>query len=295
MTGGADLDLPRLLDVAGTILDGVGDQFVAGLGAPSAVRKGDTDFATQVDLDLERRISGELAQRTGIGVHGEEFGGPPVDEGAVWVLDPVDGTYNYSSGIPLTGILLALLVDGQSVLGLTWLPLTGQRFAGYAGGRLLCDGEPVDARPPESLSQSAIGFGPFNVGHGGRYPGARRAELIRALSGRVARLRMTGSTGIDMAYAATGAFGASIAFGRHPWDNAAGAALVRCAGGVATDLSGADWTVASPSLVAGAPGIHREVMAVVNEVFGVDRLDTAGSAQAQSHEKAPTQTKEQSS
>ena len=43
-------------------------------------------------------------------MHGEEFGGPPVDEGAVWVLDPIDGTYNYSTGMPLTGILLGLLV-----------------------------------------------------------------------------------------------------------------------------------------------------------------------------------------
>ncbi|NED62038.1 inositol monophosphatase, partial [Streptomyces sp. SID10244] len=79
--------------------------------------KGPTDFATQVDLDLERRIAGELADRTQIPVHGEEFGGPSVTEGAVWVLDPVDGTYNYSTGVPLAGILLGLLVDGDPVLG----------------------------------------------------------------------------------------------------------------------------------------------------------------------------------
>lgn len=268
MTAGADLDLSRLLEVAGGVLDGVSEEFIAGLGAPSAVRKGATDFATQVDLDLERRIVGELTELTGIGVHGEEFGGPPVDEGVVWVLDPVDGTYNYSAGVPLTGILLALLVDGESVLGLTWLPLSRQRFAGHLDSPLLCNGEPVTPSGATSLAQCAIGFGPFNVGHGGRYPGARRADLIRALSGRVARLRMTGSTGVDMAYAASGTFGGSIAFGRHPWDNAAGAALVRAAGGVATDLSGQQWTVDSPSLVAGSPGIHSALMDVVYEVIG---------------------------
>ncbi|MGC4934835.1 inositol monophosphatase family protein [Gordonia sp. DT30] len=270
MTPAADLDLPRLLNVAGGILDGVSDHFIAGLGAPSAVRKGDTDFATQIDLDLERRIGDELSQRTGFGVHGEEFGGPPVGEGVVWVLDPIDGTFNYSAGVPLTGILLALLADGESVLGLTWLPLSGKRFAGHLDSPLLCNGEPVALPRPTTLAQNAIGFGPFNAGHGGRYPGARRADLIRALSTRVARLRMTGSTGVDMAFAASGTFGASIAFGRHPWDNAAGAALVRAAGGVATDLSGRRWTVDSPSLVAGARGIHSEVMAVVEEVIGDD-------------------------
>ncbi|NDK89790.1 inositol monophosphatase [Gordonia desulfuricans] len=270
MTIGTDLDLPRLLHIAGGILDGVSAEFVAGLGAPSAVSKGRTDFATQVDLDLERRISAELADRTGIAVHGEEFGGPPVDEGVVWVLDPVDGTFNYSAGIPFTGILLALLVEGRSVLGLTWMPLSGQRFAGHVDGPLLCNGEPALVQPPARLSEAAIAFGAFNAAHGGRYAGARRADLLRALSGRVARVRMTGSTGADMAYAACGAFGAAIAFGRHPWDNAAGAALVAAAGGVATDLAGNPWTVTSPSLVAGAPGIHREVMAVIDEVIDGD-------------------------
>lgn len=270
MTAATDLDLPRLQEIAGKILDGASAEFIAGLGAPSAVAKGATDFATQVDLDLERRLVDELNAATGIAVHGEEFGGPSVDEGVVWVLDPIDGTYNYSTGVPMTGILLGLLVDGESVLGLTWLPLTDRRYAGHVGGRLLCNGVAVDVDPPANLASSAIGYGPFDVGHGGRYPGARRADLIRALSARAARLRMTGSTGVDMAYAAAGVFGASIAFGRHAWDNAAGAALVRAAGGVATDLAGNRWTVQSPSLVAGAPHVHEELMAVIDEVIGDD-------------------------
>ena len=268
MTLPRGLDLPHLLDAAGSILDAVSPEFSAGIGAPGVVRKGANDFATQVDLDLERRIGSRLRAETGIGVHGEEFGGPPVEEGVVWVLDPIDGTFNYSAGLPLTGILLGLLVDGRSVLGLTWLPISGQRYAGGVGIPLMCNGVRAQVAPPESLARSAVGFGPFNAAHGGRYPGARRAELIGALSARVARLRMTGSTGVDMAYAATGSFGAAIAFGAHPWDNAAGAALVRAAGGAATDLAGNDWTVQSPSLVAGAPGIHAEVMAVVHEVIG---------------------------
>ncbi|GAB41226.1 MULTISPECIES: inositol monophosphatase family protein [Gordonia] len=266
MTTGSGLDLPALLEVAGSILDGVSGEFVAGLGAPSAVVKGLTDFATQVDLDLEQRIRRELTDRTGINVHGEEFGGPPVTDGAVWVLDPVDGTYNYSTGMPLTGILLGLLVDGEAVLGLTWLPLTGLRYAGHVGGPLYRNGVPMAAHLPTTLAQTAVAFGPFNVSHGGRYPGARRAQLLEALSVRAARLRMTGSTGVDMAYVASGIFGAAIAFGAHAWDNAAGAALVRAAGGLATDLAGNPWTASSPSLVTAMPDVHRELMAVIDDV-----------------------------
>ena len=71
-----------------------------------AVHKGRNDFATEVDLELERRISGELADRTGIAVHGEEFGGPSASSGTVWVLDPIDGTFNYAAGLPTAAILL---------------------------------------------------------------------------------------------------------------------------------------------------------------------------------------------
>ncbi len=267
----ATLDLPRLLDVASEVLDSVSEEFTSGLGAPSALAKGGTDFATQVDLDLERRIAAEITEKTGIGVHGEEFGGPGLVDGAVWVLDPIDGTYNYSTGMPLTGILLALLVDGEATLGLTWLPLQGQRYAGIVDGTFLANGAPAPSLRAGSLDTAAIAFGAFNATHhGGRYPGPRRVDLLRELSGRVGKLRMTGSTGIDMAYTAAGIFGGAIAFGRHAWDNAAGAALVRAAGGIATDLSGAPWTVSSPSLVAAAPGVHQELMDVINTIVGTE-------------------------
>lgn len=263
-----DLDPPRLLDIAGGILDGVVEDFLAGVGAPSAVTKGTNDFATQVDLDLERRIIGELSDATGLGVHGEEFGGDPIDSGAVWVLDPVDGTYNYSTGLPLSGILLALLVDGEATLGLTWLPLSGERYAAHVDGPLLSNGEPMPALPQAPLAATTVAYGPFDTTAGGRYPGARRADVLSALSSRVGRIRMTGSTGIDMAYTAAGVFGGAIAFGSHAWDNAAGAALVRAAGGIATDLAGRPWTVESSSLVAGEPGIHADLMSIITEVTG---------------------------
>lgn len=268
MTAPATLDFPRLLDVAGSVLDSAVDDFVAGVGAPSAVTKSATDFATQVDLDLERRIADEIAQATQIPVHGEEFGGPPVDEGAVWVLDPIDGTYNYSTGMPLTGILLGLLVDGEPVLGLTWLPLQNRRYAGHADGPLLIDGRPAPPLTHTELATAAVAYGPFNSAHGGRYAGALRADVIRELSARVARIRMTGSTGVDLAFTAAGIFGGAIAFGRHPWDNVAGAALVRAAGGLATDLGGTPWNAHSVGIVTGAPGLHDELLSIISATTG---------------------------
>ena len=111
------------------------------MGAPSAVVKGATDFATQVDLDLERRLSAELTEQTQIPVHGEEFGGPDPDSGVGGCSTPSTAPSTTSTGIPLTGILLGLVVDGDPILGLTWLPLQNRRYAAHVDGPLLVDGD----------------------------------------------------------------------------------------------------------------------------------------------------------
>ncbi|WP_067467578.1 inositol monophosphatase family protein [Nocardia amamiensis] len=255
--------LSALLAEASEVLDAVCSRFVEGVGAPSAVVKGRNDFATALDLELERTISAELQRRTGIDVHGEEFGGPQLTSGTAWVLDPIDGTFNYSSGHPLSGMLLALVRDGEPVLGLTWLPLLGRRYAAMAGGPVLLDGRPLPPLPRGALAESMIGFGAFNVDSHGRIPGQFRFDLLGPLSRLSSRVRMHGSTGIDLAFTASGVLGGAIVFGHHPWDNAAGVALVRAAGGVVTDLAGTPWTITSGSVLAAAPGVHEELLDMI--------------------------------
>lgn len=255
--------LPGLLAVAGEVLDEAVPDFLAGLGAPSAVAKGGTDFATEIDFALERRIGGELQRRTGIDVHGEEYGGPDPSIGAVWLLDPIDGTFNYSTGLPLTAMLAALVVDGEPVVGLTWIPGRDQRFAAHKGGSLLVDGRPAPALSAATLHSSAIGYVSYYFDQAGLFPGAGRNRVQGEITRRHARIRMHGSTGADMAYVAAGRLAGAISYGRHPWDHAAGVALVRAAGGVATDVYGRPWTVSTPSLVAAAPGVHGELLDIL--------------------------------
>ncbi|MFF0455234.1 inositol monophosphatase family protein [Nocardia africana] len=262
-------DPAALLATASEILDGAVPRFVEGLGAPSAVQKGRGDFATALDLELERTLSQQLADRTGIPVHGEEFGGPELSSGTAWVLDPIDGTFNYSAGHPLSAMLLALVADGQPVLGLTWLPLLDRRYAAAAGGPLLLNGKPLPPLEPGRLAESMIGFGAFNIDAHGRIPGRFRFDLLGALSRLSSRVRMHGSTGIDLAYTASGVLGGAVVFGHHPWDNAAGVALVRAAGGVVTDLRGEEWSITSRSVLAAAPGVHEELLDMIDSA--VDR------------------------
>lgn len=259
-------DLETLLADAAAILDEASLAFVAGHRAQSAVQKRGDDFATEVDLALERQLVAELQEVTGIGVHGEEFGGADINSPWVWIVDPIDGTFNYAAGSPMAAILLALLRDGEPVAGLTWLPFVDQRYTAVSGGPLRCNGIDLPALAPSELRQSIVGIGTFQVDSRGRFPGRYRLAIFEELTRVCSKLRMHGSTGIDMAYVAAGILGAAISFGDHVWDHAAGAALVRAAGGVVTDLAGEPWTVTSRSSVAAAPGVHERLIEIIAAV-----------------------------
>ncbi|MGU3651470.1 inositol monophosphatase family protein [Mycolicibacterium sp. A43C] len=255
--------LAGLVATAAEILDEASGPFVAGHRADSAVRKQGNDFATEVDLAIERQVVAALTERTGIGVHGEEFGGEPLDSELVWVLDPIDGTFNYAAGSPMAAILLGLLYQGTPVAGLTWLPFLGNRYSAIVGAPLRDNGTELPALGPTGLAESIIGIQTFNIDSHGRFPGRYRVEVLANLSRVSSRIRMHGATGVDLAYVAAGILGGAISFGHHVWDHAAGVALVRAAGGIVTDLAGRPWTIESKSALAAAPGIHQDILDLV--------------------------------
>jgi myo-inositol-1(or 4)-monophosphatase len=260
------MDLDALVTEASAILDAAAEPFIAGHGAESAVSKRGDDFATNVDLEIERQVVDALVETTGIEVHGEEFGGAEIDSPWVWILDPIDGTFNYAAGSPMAAILLGLLHDGDPVAGLTWLPFTGERYVAVSGGPLMKNGVPQAPLAKVELTDSVIGIGTFNADSRGRFPGRYRLAVLEELSRVSSRLRMHGATGIDLAYVADGILGGAISFGHHVWDHAAGVALVRAAGGVVTNLAGDEWTPDSQSALAAAPGVHAQILEILRKV-----------------------------
>jgi myo-inositol-1(or 4)-monophosphatase len=260
------MNLEALVAEASAILDVAAKPFVAGHRADSAVSKRGDDFATKVDLAIERQVVDALMSATGIPVHGEEFGGADLESEWVWVLDPVDGTFNYAAGLPMAAILLGLLHDGEPVAGLTWLPFMNERYAAVAGGPVMKNGVPQPPLTHTDLPASIVGVGTFNADSRGRFPGRYRVAVLEELSRVSSRMRMHGATGIDLAYVADGVLGGSISFGDHVWDYAAGVALVRAAGGVVTSLDGEQWTPKSRSALAAAPGVHGELLDMLHSV-----------------------------
>ncbi len=118
------------------------------------IEKGDRDYATTLDFAIERAVKETLsADAPGIPFLGEEEGGADLDEDTLWVLDPIDGTINFSHDTPLCGISLALIHGGRPVLGLVDLPLLGERFVAQEKGGAFLNGRRIQVREVSGLTR----------------------------------------------------------------------------------------------------------------------------------------------
>ena len=147
------------------------------------IDKGDRDYATAVDVEIERAIREVLREAdTDIAFLGEEEGLSPAEADAVWVLDPIDGTINFSKASPLCGISLALIEGGRPTLGIVDLPLLGERYVAREGMGAFMNGRPISVSEVDGLRQAVVGFADFAVGAGSASENALHLEIMRRLA-----------------------------------------------------------------------------------------------------------------
>ena len=178
----------------------------------------------------------------------------------MWVIDPVDGTTNFLRGFPVVGVSVALVEDGRPVVGAVVAPLLGEAWSAAEGlgatdraGRRLM----VSTHPGAGVV--ATGF-PFRRKE--RLP--RYLPVMTRALRRFEDLRRAGAASLDLAYVSSGAFDGFFELGLGLWDIAAGALLVREAGGVVTDWSGdRDGVFVSGDILAGTPGWHEVMLEIV--------------------------------
>jgi histidinol-phosphatase len=125
----------------------------------SVERKADRTLVTEADTAIERMVRDELALAfPGDHVLGEEEGGDVVPGGRQWVLDPIDATANFAKGVPIWGTLLALLVDGETVVGLASAPALGERYAAAVGAGATMNGEPIRVSEVDTIGEAHLSF-----------------------------------------------------------------------------------------------------------------------------------------
>ena len=217
------------------------------------------DPVTEADREAERAIRAILgAERGGDGIVGEEFGNENQDAPWQWIVDPVDGTRAFVSGLPVWGTLVGLYRDGVPVAGLVDQPFTGERYVGVVGeGATLAlrGAAPVAVR---AAAVTDLSRATLMTTDPGLFAGAE-AEAFQRLS-RACRLRRYGCDCYAYAMLAAGHVDLVVESGLHIYDIAAPLALVRAAGGVVTDWSGGDASRGGQALAAANPRLHEAAL-----------------------------------
>lgn len=228
----------------------------AGIHRHPTESKGPGDYVTATDRESEEIVLRILhAAFPGLPVLAEESGGDGFQTG--WVVDPLDGTTNFSRGFPMVGVSVALLVDGKPEVGSVHAPFLGWTYSARRGcGAFDETGQRLQLGDPDP--RSAV------VSTGFPFKSPERIPQLLAALGRVLEgfedARRPGAASLDLALTAAGVFDGFFELDLKVWDIAAGALLVTEAGGLVSDWEGGQGHLVSGDIVAAPPRVHAALL-----------------------------------
>ncbi|RYZ76464.1 MAG: inositol monophosphatase [Proteobacteria bacterium] len=245
-------------------------------------------LVTEADRESEKAIVDILRKSfPDHGILGEEFGrsdtagvsnqtgpGGPVASAAaepshIWMIDPLDGTTNYVHQFPFFCVSIGLEINGELVLGVVDAPQLGSRYYAVKGGGAFKNGEPihVSKRTEAKDGLFATGFNSYDNTLD------EQLEILSKIVKQTRGIRRAGAAALDLCFVAEGVYDAFWEKHLSVWDTAAGVAIAREAGGVATDMHGTEFNPRMKSILVGAPAQHRHALAVMKQIARRKSLD----------------------
>lgn len=225
--------------------------------------KGKFNIVTEVDKACEKLIVEFLRDRfPGHDILAEE--GTDIDKNSewLWIIDPLDGTVNYSHRYPLFSVSIALLNKGKPVVGVVYEPNRDELFVAERGGGALLNEKPIRVSPTKDVYASLIATGfAYNVADVERNNVKHFNHFIK----KCHALRRDGVASTDLCYVACGRFDGFWELFLKPWDIAAGGLIVEEAGGRVSSFSGGPLDIFGDEIVASNGIIHQEMLSVLND------------------------------
>jgi fructose-1,6-bisphosphatase/inositol monophosphatase family enzyme len=236
------------------------------LAAHEIAEKTPGDYVTIVDRESEARLTEALAKLLpGSRVVGEEATAADalvaegIDQGAVWIVDPLDGTANFAAGRRPFAIMVALAIDGVTDAGWIFDPVTGRMCQAAAGRGAYVDGERIRSNGtgrPFPLAALATRFLPDDV----------RQDIEQRVEGRMASVDIPGCAGEQYPRVALGENDVALFWRALAWDHAPGALFLSEAGGRVARPDGRDYAVGQTGfglLAAATPRLWNEAAAIL--------------------------------
>lgn len=257
---GVPEDYGRYLHAALTMARSAGDiqlSYFRKAGLQMATKLNDSDVVTVADKESERAILDYI--RSHFGEHGvisEESGGSHEDREWRWVIDPLDGTTNFSSGLPPFCMSIALEHRKEAVAGVVYAPYLGECFYAVKGHGAWLNGTRIRCAGKSELSKAVVATGmPYDRNDN---PDNNLEEISR-MAFKVRGIRRMGSAALDLCYTAAGFLDGYWELNLNRWDVAAGI-LIAAEAGVKTESIRAD---RGHSLLAASPAIFPQMRAVL--------------------------------
>jgi myo-inositol-1(or 4)-monophosphatase len=237
--------------------------------------KAKNDYVSEVDRQAEIHIIEDLLKAfPKHGILAEESGVIKGEEDFTWIIDPLDGTTNFLHGFPHYAVSIACQHQGKLMHGVIYDPFKQELFAASRGDGATLNNRRIRVTNLKTTESALLGTGfPF------KNPG-QLDEFIKLFSeffNSASDIRRAGSAALDMAYVAAGRLDGFWESGLHSWDLAAGALIVREAGGLVTDFSGDEHYLEKGQVVAGNPKIIAEMLRKIQRQIGPQaRQESAG-------------------
>jgi myo-inositol-1(or 4)-monophosphatase len=255
--------MPDYLNVAIAAAREAGALLRAGYGQTLAVEhKSAIDLVTDYDRRAEALILARLRAAFPDHAVNAEESGRSAGSAHEWLVDPLDGTTNYAHGFPVFSVSLALTLGGEPAVGVVYDPLRDELFTAQAGQGAALNGSPLRVSAVADLDRALLATGfAYDVRTRAHN---NLAEFSRFLL-RCQGVRRAGSAALDCAWVAAGRLDGYWELSIQPWDVAAGALLVREAGGLVTTPAGGPDFLAQGAILASNGRLHAEMLAVLNQ------------------------------
>ena len=225
------------------------------------IKKSRNDFVTEVDRQAEIVIIETLRRSYPDHAILAEESGRQGDSPYLWIIDPLDGTTNYLHGFPQYAVSIALQHRGELDQAVIYDPLRQELFTASRGGGAMLNNRRIRVSKQKHLEGALLGTGfPFKEQE-------RLDEYLngfRALFPMTAGFRRAGAASLDLAYVACGRLDGFWELGLKPWDIAAGALLVKEAGGMISDICGDENYMKTGNIVAATPEIFNMMTKKIN-------------------------------
>ncbi|MGI3899446.1 MAG: inositol monophosphatase family protein [Janthinobacterium lividum] len=228
--------------------------------------KGPGDFVTAADKRSEKTLFEELSKaRPGYGFVMEESGTVAgTDQSHTWHIDPLDGTTNFLHGVPVFAISVGLEREGHLVAGVVYNPATDDMYFAERGQGAYLNNRRLRVAARRDIAEALVSCGIPALGRAELHP-RFKAEMAEVMA-RAGVLRRFGAAALDLAYVAAGSSDGYWERGVKSWDVAAGALLVREAGGFISTADGGDDLIGAGSILAGNEHMHRALLDILRRV-----------------------------